>query len=48
MKFYCITFRTKWGEQYNYTLQGNSVDEVLKQITLDPEWKPYSYSIVGG
>lgn len=47
MKMYCITLRSKWGEPYNVTLPGNSLSEVLGQITLDPDWMFGSYSILG-
>ena len=47
MNMYCITLRSKWGEAYNVTLPGNSIEEVLLRIVLDPGWNLGSYSIVG-
>ena len=47
MNMYCITLRSKWGEAYNVTLPGNSIEEVLLHIDLDTGWNLGSYSIVG-
>ena len=47
MNMYCITLRSKWGEAYNVTLPGKSLDEVLALIILDPDWIFGSYSILG-
>jgi hypothetical protein len=46
MMLFCITIRSKWGEPYNITLPGNSLEEVLGRITLDPGWEIGSYSIL--
>lgn len=46
MNMYCITLRSKWGEAYNVTLPGNSIEEVLLHIVLDTEWQLGSYSVL--
>ena len=46
MKLFCLTLRSKWGEPFNVTLPGNSIEEVLLHIVLDTEWQIENYSVL--